>query len=138
MATLAVCTVDPCSLSRQQERAFIPKATSLHSNKLHTHWLPFYLPAPHRKGQLHCQVKAVKPSGCAAPASPEISMLSPELQQQWHFRKNMHLGAIKVKAHSSIKAVWQCDRCPAGQPHVWTAAVDGRTRGAQCHIAAIG
>ena len=44
----------------------------------------------------------------------------------------MHLGAIRVKPQSHIKAVWQCDKCPAGQPHVWTAVVQSRTRGAQC------
>ncbi|KAL3150119.1 hypothetical protein ABBQ38_013457 [Trebouxia sp. C0009 RCD-2024] len=59
-------------------------------------------------------------------------MLSPEVQQQWHVERNMHLGAVKVKPHSSIKAVWQCNKCPAGQPHVWTASVHGRTAGAQC------
>ena len=44
----------------------------------------------------------------------------------------MHLGAIRVKPNSSIKAVWQCDKCPAGQPHVWAATVYSRTHGAQC------
>ncbi|KAL3150116.1 hypothetical protein ABBQ38_013455 [Trebouxia sp. C0009 RCD-2024] len=44
-----------------------------------------------------------------SPGSPDISMLSPELQQQWHVERNMHLGTIKVKPHSSIKAV--CPYC---------------------------
>ena len=44
----------------------------------------------------------------------------------------MHLGAIKVKPQSGIRAVWQCDKCPAGQPHIWTAGVQHRTRGTQC------
>ena len=45
----------------------------------------------------------------------------------------MHLGAIRVKPNSSIKAVWQCDKCPAGQPHIWTATVYNRAqRGTQC------
>ena len=44
----------------------------------------------------------------------------------------MHLGAIKVKPRSQIKVVWQCNECPAGQPHVWTAIVGSRTRGTQC------
>ncbi|KAL3144791.1 hypothetical protein ABBQ38_001903 [Trebouxia sp. C0009 RCD-2024] len=59
-------------------------------------------------------------------------MLSPELQQQWHLSANMHLGAIMVKPGSGVKAVWQCNKCPAGQPHVWTASVSNRTRGTRC------
>ena len=59
-------------------------------------------------------------------------MLDLELQQQWHVDKNMHLGPIKIRPHSSFKAVWQCKKCPAGQPHVWTARVRDRTRGTQC------
>ena len=43
----------------------------------------------------------------------------------------MHLGAIRVKPQSSIKALWQCNKCPAGQPHIWTATVQNRTRGSQ-------
>ncbi|KAL3144785.1 hypothetical protein ABBQ38_001898 [Trebouxia sp. C0009 RCD-2024] len=59
-------------------------------------------------------------------------MLSPELQHQWHLSANMHLGAVKVRPKSAIKAVWQCDKCPAGQPPVWRAVVASRTGGAQC------
>ncbi|KAL3144780.1 hypothetical protein ABBQ38_001893 [Trebouxia sp. C0009 RCD-2024] len=64
--------------------------------------------------------------------TPDISMLSLELQQQWHVDSNNHLGAVKVKPQSAIKALWQCHKCPAGQPHVWTAPVYRRTRGSQC------
>ena len=64
--------------------------------------------------------------------SPDISMLSPELQQQWHVDGNMHLGAVKVKPQSSIRARWQCDKCPAGQPHVWKTTVQNRTLGTEC------
>ncbi|KAL3154721.1 hypothetical protein ABBQ38_011269 [Trebouxia sp. C0009 RCD-2024] len=44
----------------------------------------------------------------------------------------MRLGAIKVKPQSMIKAVWNCMKCPAQQPHVWTAGVYNRTRGTRC------
>ncbi|KAL3144677.1 hypothetical protein ABBQ38_001805 [Trebouxia sp. C0009 RCD-2024] len=44
----------------------------------------------------------------------------------------MHLGAIKVKPRSGIRAVWSCDKCPAGQPHVWATIVANRTRGTKC------
>ena len=66
------------------------------------------------------------------PGSPDISMLSLELQQQWHVDRNMYLGAIKVKPRSNIKAVWTCDKCPTGQPHVWSASVNDRTGGTRC------
>ncbi|KAL3144786.1 hypothetical protein ABBQ38_001899 [Trebouxia sp. C0009 RCD-2024] len=134
MATLTACTVSPCSLSRKHTSSFLPNAARFHSNKLHTQRLPFNLPTPCRKGQLQRQVTAVEPNrpGCAPPASPDISMLSPELQQQWHLSANMHLGAIKVKPGSAVKAVWQCDKCPAEQPHVWKAVVASRTRGSKC------
>ena len=59
-------------------------------------------------------------------------MLSSELQQQWHVERNMHLGPMKVKPQSAFKAVWQCDKCPAGQPHIWTTVVAKRTQGGQC------
>ena len=59
-------------------------------------------------------------------------MLSSELQQQWHVERNMHLGPITVKPQSGIKVVWQCDKCPAGQPHIWKSTVAHRTRGTRC------
>ena len=73
------------------------------------------------------QGESVRVSG-----SPDISLLSPELQQQWHANRNGRLGPIKVKPHSDKKAVWQCNKCPAGQPHIWTATVLKRTEGTQC------
>ena len=84
-------------------------------------------------GNLQSQSIADKPGPSKArlPESPDISLLRPELQQQWHVERNMHLGAITVKPQSNIKAVWHCHKCPAGQPHIWTAAVHSRTRGAQ-------
>ena len=44
----------------------------------------------------------------------------------------MHLGAIRVKPQSNLRVVWRCDKCPAGQPHVWTAVVQKRTQGTRC------
>ena len=64
--------------------------------------------------------------------SPDISFLSPKLQEQWHDEGNRHLGQMMVKPQSGLKAVWHCNECPAGQPHIWTATVQGRTRGTQC------
>ena len=59
-------------------------------------------------------------------------MLSPELQQQWHVDRNMHLGAIQVKPNSNIKVVWKCIECPVGQPHVWTTTVQHRNKSSRC------
>ncbi|KAL3134596.1 hypothetical protein ABBQ38_006429 [Trebouxia sp. C0009 RCD-2024] len=83
---------------------------------------------------LQCQMTADKPDqpDGTPKESPDISMLSPELQQQWHVDSNRHLGAVKVKPKSRVQAVWECNKCPAGQPHVWTALVSSRTRGTQC------
>ena len=86
-------------------------------------------------GHLQSQSVADKPgqSGDRPKDLPDISMLSPELQQQWHVDGNSHLGAIKVTPRSIVKAVWQCNMCPAGQPHIWTRSVAHRTRlGAKC------
>ena len=85
-------------------------------------------------GHVQCQAKAKQPrqSGDRQSVAPDISLLSPELQQQWGTKNNLHLGAIKVKPHSNVKAVWQCNQCPAEQPHIWTALVFSRTKGAQC------
>ena len=83
---------------------------------------------------MHCQAMADKPGPLddSSTVSPDISLLKPELQEQWHIVRNMPLGAIMVKPHSNIKAVWQCDQCPAGQLHVWEATVASRTRGRKC------
>ena len=88
----------------------------------------------HAVGNIRCHSTADTPSGSneQPPVSPDISKLSPELQQQWHLDRNMHLGAVIVRLYSQIKAVWKCDQCPAGQPHVWTTTVASRTKGTNC------
>lgn len=104
------------------------------------HRLPtpmFHLCAEHTlwfAGQVQCQATADRqgPSENSLTGSPDISKLSPELQQQWHVDWNRHLGALKVKPYSHRKVVWQCNKCPAGQPHIWTALVSNRTVGRQC------
>ena len=87
----------------------------------------------HLTGHLYCHTSAGEEArNSQLDRPPDISMLSPELQQQWHVDRNIHLGAIKVKPRSTIKAVWQCNKCPVEQPHIWTASVQSRTRGSQC------
>jgi len=63
---------------------------------------------------------------------PDISQLSPQLQQEWHPDNNALLGGIKVMPGSSLKVMWSCPNCPAGCPHVWKTSVNARTRGTKC------
>ena len=63
---------------------------------------------------------------------PEISQLSPQLQQEWHPDNNALLGGIKVTPGSGRRVMWSCPNCPAGGPHVWQATVQSRARGAKC------
>ncbi len=66
------------------------------------------------------------------PGLPDISELSPQLQQEWHPDNNALLGGIKVKPGSGLKVMWSCPNCPAGCPHVWKTRVSSRTSGTKC------
>jgi len=63
---------------------------------------------------------------------PDISPLSKELQQQWHFDRNAHLGSVIITPGSNRKVWWSCDQCPDGVPHVWESLVNNRTQGRGC------
>ncbi|DBA82296.1 TPA: hypothetical protein ACH3X2_000562 [Trebouxia sp. C0005] len=63
---------------------------------------------------------------------PDISELSPQLQQEWHPDNNALLGGIKVKPGSGRRVTWSCPNCPAGCPHIWKTSVSNRTRGSKC------
>ncbi len=63
---------------------------------------------------------------------PDISELSPQLQQEWHPDNNDVLGGIKIKPNSGLKVMWSCPNCPAGCPHIWKTTVYSRTGGNQC------
>ncbi|KAL3143756.1 hypothetical protein ABBQ32_003588 [Trebouxia sp. C0010 RCD-2024] len=133
MAAQTACVPKFCLYNRKQSPA-IPRDSSFNSFMPHARRLHAGALKHSKTGNLQCQATACKPSPSdnRPPGSPDISLLSPELQQQWCINSNMHLGAIKVKPQSRCKAVWQCHQCPAGQPHVWTAWVGTRTRGSQC------
>ena len=66
------------------------------------------------------------------PDFPDISELSPQLQQEWHPDNNALLGSIRVRPQSGRKVLWSCPNCPAGCPHIWTTTVQRRTNGTQC------
>ena len=59
-------------------------------------------------------------------AGPDISLLRPELQRQWHHARHQHLGDRKISACSRLSVWWSCDQCPCGLPHEWLATVDNR------------
>ena len=57
---------------------------------------------------------------------PDISMLKPQLQKQWHHAKNQHLGNIQVHPGSKLRVWWTCNQCPSGLPHEWLASIKNR------------
>ncbi len=50
---------------------------------------------------------------------PDLSKLSPRLQQQFDHVQNAHLGNIVIAKFSAIPVAWSCDQCPSGYPHKW-------------------
>ena len=73
-----------------------------------------------------------KPRQNAQQEGPDISLLSPALQEQWDHAANAHLGNIVIKPQSHKKVSWKCDACPDGYPHQWLATVTNRTSGSGC------
>jgi len=59
-------------------------------------------------------------------AGPDISLLRPELQGQWHHAKNHHLADRQIAAGSDLRVWWSCDQCPCGLPHEWLTTVNNR------------
>ncbi len=59
-------------------------------------------------------------------AGPDISLLRPELQRQWHHAKNQHLGDRQITTSTDLRVWWSCDQCPSGLPHEWLARIDDR------------
>ncbi len=76
--------------------------------------------------------KSQQQSQQAYKVGPNISLLSEELQGQWHKELNEHLGSILIRPHSRLKVWWSCEQCPDSLPHVWEASVDHRTKGTGC------
>ncbi len=61
-----------------------------------------------------------------ASAGPDISLLRPDLQKQWHHDKNQHLGTKQITANNNMRVWWICDQCPCGLPHEWVSSIDKR------------
>ncbi len=72
-------------------------------------------------------------TGQPSSSGPDISLLRPELQRQWHPAKNQHLGDRQITTGSNLCAWWTCDQCPSGLLHEWSASVNQRqNRDNQC------
>ncbi len=67
-----------------------------------------------------------KPRGQQPSAGPDISLLRPELQTQWHHVKNQQLGDRQITTGSSLRVWWNCDQCPCRLRHEWLATVKDR------------
>ena len=91
-------------------------------------------------GQGHewqAQIKSrVEGAGCpictnrvVIPGLNDLSILAPELAEQWHPDKNGNLLASQVSVGSTRKVWWRCDR-----GHEWQAAVYSRTAGRGCPV----
>jgi len=63
---------------------------------------------------------------------PDLSNLSPRLQQQFDHVQNAHLGNIVIAKFSRIQVAWSCDQCPSGYPHKWIQKPKIRTANDGC------
>ncbi|DBA82282.1 TPA: hypothetical protein ACH3X2_000550 [Trebouxia sp. C0005] len=86
--------------------------------------------------EVYCSANAARPhkqqGKSVQPGLPDISELSPQLQQEWHPDNNALLGGVKVKPGNGRRVTWSCTNCPAGCPHIWKTSVSNRTRGSKC------
>ncbi|KAL3137175.1 hypothetical protein ABBQ32_006742 [Trebouxia sp. C0010 RCD-2024] len=65
-------------------------------------------------------------------ATSNISILDPDIQQQWDHAGNAHLGNMTIKPCSNRKVYCACDQHPDGHSHNWVATVSNRTKGRGC------
>ena len=63
---------------------------------------------------------------------PDLSNLSPKLQQEWDKGKNAHLGIAVITKKSNISVAWRCNHCPDGFPHEWTQSPKRRAANDGC------
>ena len=70
--------------------------------------------------------QALPEPSAAGPAGPDIRLLKPQLQTQWHHAKNQHLSNIQISSGSALRVWWTCDQCPHGLPHEWLAKINHR------------
>jgi len=63
---------------------------------------------------------------------PDLSLLSPRLEQEWDYENNHHLDNVQIKPHSHKICGWICLEGTADDPHHWDAQVYTRTQGHGC------
>jgi len=97
------------------------EAASTSQSKCNSHTVDVLAPGYSR---LCCCNQTRQPSS----AGPDISLLRPELQRQWHHARNHYLGDRQIKGGSRLRVWWSCDQCPSGLPHEWSASVSQRQR----------
>ena len=73
-----------------------------------------------------CAAQALPEPPSAGPAGPDIRLLKPQLQKQWHHVRNENLGNIQIHPHTKLRVWWTCDQCPHGMPHEWLASIHNR------------
>ena len=61
---------------------------------------------------------------------PTFAACQHHLLQEWDFTRNDAAGVFpsEVTLGSQTPVHWKCDKCPAGQQHLWTARANSRTR----------
>ena len=63
---------------------------------------------------------------------PDLSKLSPRLQQQFDHVQNAYMGNIVIATSSTTPVAWSCDQCPSGYPHKWLQSPKIRTWSEGC------
>lgn len=60
---------------------------------------------------------------------PTFAACQHHLLQEWDFKRNDAAGIFpsEVTLGSMTRVHWKCDKCPAGQQHLWVAKAAGRT-----------
>jgi len=81
-----------------------------------------------RRRSNSCSCSHTPEEAAAQHGGPSISLLRPELQQQWNHVNNLHLGNIIIKPCCNLNVWWPCDQCPCGLAHEWVARVADRER----------
>ncbi|DBA66762.1 TPA: hypothetical protein ACH3X2_001909 [Trebouxia sp. C0005] len=73
--------------------------------------------------RLCCCKQTIQPSS----AGPDISVLRPELQRQWHHAKNQHLGDRQITGSSGLRVCGVVTNVPVGfRTSGWPPSGKGR------------
>lgn len=85
--------------------------------------------------RLYCAHEALLQPIPAEAVGPELRLLMPQLQRQWQYAKNQHVGNTQMQPSNQLFVWWTCDQCPCGQPHEWLAHIyDRQLMDFQCPV----